>query len=60
MTLNCLALMRKKMKKYVTKSTRHSMFNSMHRLLTCVSILHEFCTLLHPLSILRYLSLQCS
>ena len=45
------------MKKYVRKSTRHFMFNSMHRLLMCVSILHEHCTLLHPLSILGYLIL---
>ena len=45
------------MKKYVRKSTRHFMFNSMHRLLMCVSNLHEHCTLLHPLSILGYLIL---
>ena len=45
------------MKKYVRKSTRHFMFNSMHRLLMGVSILHEHRTLLHPLSILGYLIL---
>ena len=32
-------------------------YNSMHRLLMSVSILHEHCTLLHPLSILGYLIL---
>ena len=45
------------MKKYVRKSTRHFMINSMHRLLMCVSTLHEHRTLLHPLSILGYLIL---
>ena len=45
------------MKKYVRKSTGHFMFNSMHRRLMCVSILHEHRTLLHPLSILGYLIL---
>jgi len=30
-------------------------YNSMLRLLMCVSILHQHCTLLHPLSILGYL-----